>query len=110
MKMLVANCRGISSRHVRNQFFKEIKKKGADVVVLSETKLLDSDEKEVRLAWGQYLDKKHVYTSCQNDNPGRSAGVAVLFRHGLNFAVHRYVSSPAGRHTVMEDLKAIFVM
>ena len=37
MKMLVANCRGISSRHVRNQFFKEIKKMGADVVVLSET-------------------------------------------------------------------------
>ena len=102
MKMLVANCRGISSRHVRNQFFKEIKKMGADVVVLSETKLLDDDEHAVRLAWGQYLDKKHVYMSCQNNNPGRSAGVAVLLRQGLNFTVHQHIISAVGRHVVMD--------
>ena len=102
MKIILANSRGISNKQARRQFFRRLTEEQADILMLSETKLLTEDLTAVRMAWGQYQDQIATYIDCNDNAPGRSGGVAILFRLGLNFTVNQSVHSRVGSHIILD--------
>ena len=102
MKIVVANCRGISNVRVRRQFFGKLRELQADIYMLTETKLLSEDITSMRMAWGQYQDQINVFTDCDDGATGRSGGVAVLLKLGLDFKINQVKKSEIGTHLILD--------
>ena len=102
MKIVVANCRGISNSRARRLFFGKLRELQADVYMLTETKLLSEDITSMRLAWGQYQDQINAFIDCDDEATGRSGGVAVLLKLGLDFTVNQVKRSEMGTHLILD--------
>ena len=57
----LANCRGINSKPARSSVFTKVKQIGADIMVLTETKLRAKSEIKIRKEMSQFLDLQNTY-------------------------------------------------
>ena len=102
MKIVVANSRGISSVQACRFFFGKLREQQADIIMLTETKLLTEDLTPVRMAWEQFQDQVNLFIDCNDDALGRSGGVAVLLKLGLDFTVNQVKQSGEGTHLILD--------
>ena len=102
MKIVVANCRGISNVRARHHFFGKLQELQADIYMLTETKLLSEDITSIRMAWGKYQDQINTFIDCDDEAIGRSGGVAVLFELGLDFKVNQVKKLEVGTHLILD--------
>ena len=100
MKILLANCRGLSDKQNRAEAFRHIKKVNPDLVLLNETKSKYRDTFALRQLWGQFGDQKTLFLACHTLG-ARQSGTIILCKNGATSNATIEKQAETGRHIII---------
>jgi exonuclease III len=107
MKVINANICSFAGDGMRRLIMSSLKKEGAEICCLMESKAMEKDYNKIRAAWGQYLDQTSVYMDT-HEGTTRKKGCIILFKPGLNIKLKKILKSGDGSHIVIAaDIQGI---
>lgn len=95
MKFASWNVRGINSPIKRSKILNHLKKLNADICLLQETHLLESEHKKL-----QTSQFSHIFSSSYSS---KKRGVAILIRRNLSVTINKTIADTEGRYIIINS-------
>ena len=94
IRILSANCQGLSSIEKRLDVLNYLKDKKSDIYCLQDTHTTKASERFFRSQW----NNECIFSS----GTSNSRGVAILFSKNLGFKIHNHISDPEGNYIICD--------
>ena len=95
LKILSANCQGLSTGTKRLDVFNYLKAKNCHIYCLQDVHSTQTTDKFIQIQWGN--------TNCLfSSATSNKRGVAILFNKNLDFTIHNHLIDPKGNYIIID--------